>query len=725
NAGTNVAPGLVECYNTTLLVTRDYRLPATITTLIEIIRKIEDASPSANARELSIQILHRFRQDGIRKTYKVVDSTLGLPYSPKGWEAYKNRVQLKYLTPGNAINFNNDSITPLEACSLHYMISSSIETHERGDESTVCNKIAHYTSRLHKRETEFAEQVDATTRSRSSCPIESGVIYTKWGAVKAGLVLAGIASGFEPNPIRTTNGTLETAYASTIAGELSEVALNQPSVTKTVGNDGGWNSTLVPKYYFLEKSENDNLYLTDAEIRGGLDGLYLGLSIPNLKSSDMKISQILDLYYGRGLFNDTARACNRKELMQNLVQDEKLVLQTTLFNTYLDTESQYSYTPNKATFPVLARNSVESFRSYINNGLNDLRCMAENEVIERVAADVLIFVDVAWDYSIIETFLSYIIQSIDINNYESSYTVFDGVNGDIIVNKSRSILDFYKKFNHAPGFDYTKVLQLAENLMKKKLDNETDLTGQATIVLILPHNTPTSAQNDVVVNKRNDVFKRYLPDLRIIVAGSGSKSSYNNLVTSASNDVFTISESVDENSIKETARVVVERLKKLPRNVVNPKCGSSFTGEADNFEVTQYVEPFGVNYHKISSNYFYKGQTLKIRGQGYGSLTVCTSRTDANPRANSTGANCKNVVSDEISTDISGYCSGDSVAECSPIYISVEGGTSQVRCSEKTCRFPDNIKYSIYLENVNCSSSSEPIFSSFLLISLLFAIMRF
>lgn len=47
-------------------------------------------------------------------------------------------------------------------------------------------------------------------------------------------------------------------------------------------------------------------------------------------------------------------------------------------------------------------------------------------------------------------------------------------------------------------------------MFKKKLDNATDLTGQSTIVLMLPHNTPTSVQKDYVKNKK-DEYKRFLP----------------------------------------------------------------------------------------------------------------------------------------------------------------------------------------------------------------------
>lgn len=38
----------------------------------------------------------------------------------------------------------------------------------------------------------------------------------------------------------------------------------------TVGAEGGWNSTVLPHYYFLKR--NEKLELTDADVRGGLDG---------------------------------------------------------------------------------------------------------------------------------------------------------------------------------------------------------------------------------------------------------------------------------------------------------------------------------------------------------------------------------------------------------------------------------------------------------------------
>lgn len=94
------------------------------------------------------------------------------------------------------------------------MVSSTIDFHELADDSS-CPKVARYTARVQKRQTEFAE---TESSSKSGCPIESGVVYSKWGTIKGGIVIAGIAAGFQPNPVPVVNGTVLSSYASTIAG---------------------------------------------------------------------------------------------------------------------------------------------------------------------------------------------------------------------------------------------------------------------------------------------------------------------------------------------------------------------------------------------------------------------------------------------------------------------------------------------------------------------------
>lgn len=80
NAQPRVAPLLQECYRQREIFERDSRLPMTPHMLIELIRKIED-SPGFNLdiRQLTIALVHRFRQDGIiRKSISQVSNNLSL-----------------------------------------------------------------------------------------------------------------------------------------------------------------------------------------------------------------------------------------------------------------------------------------------------------------------------------------------------------------------------------------------------------------------------------------------------------------------------------------------------------------------------------------------------------------------------------------------------------------------------------------------------------------------
>lgn len=108
-------------------------------------------------------------------------------------------------------------------------------------------------------------------------------------------------------------------------GDLAEVALIQGPTGQTlkVGVNGNWNSSSVPRWYFLRR--NNTLEFTTAEIRGDIDGLILANEIETLYSKvpKLKLSQILDMYYGaRGLFNSSIRACNRGSLFTTISSDK-------------------------------------------------------------------------------------------------------------------------------------------------------------------------------------------------------------------------------------------------------------------------------------------------------------------------------------------------------------------------------------------------------------------
>lgn len=118
NAQTRIAPSLTECYQDNLIFERDNRLPMTANMLIELIRKVEDSPDySGDIRQLSVQLIHRFRQDGIERAPGVFNSPTIIPFSPSAFQFSKHRIILSRLLQGNAIAFPNATLTTQERVS--------------------------------------------------------------------------------------------------------------------------------------------------------------------------------------------------------------------------------------------------------------------------------------------------------------------------------------------------------------------------------------------------------------------------------------------------------------------------------------------------------------------------------------------------------------------------------------------------------------------------------
>ncbi|XP_018578738.1 uncharacterized protein LOC108916900 [Anoplophora glabripennis] len=767
-----VRQNLIQCYNSSYLPEiqiADGRPPATLNILIEFIRRLEDNNPTITSRELSALILHRLRQDGIMGTRStgVTDLRFGVPFSTKRLEAYKSTLILQRFLTNITVDLNFGDLEPAEVCSLHFLISSTVENRVRSDETTTCSRSSRYTSRIFRRKREGEEppvteepvipdlpEVDGnsgdgnvevvegvegfgvrsilgSTSDVSQCPIELGVVYTNHGTIKAGQVLVGIATGFNAE---TVSGS-DNRYASTIAGEIAEAALAQATTTIVIGASGGWNSTLNPRYFFLQR--NTQLQTTDAEIRGSLDGLYMALRLDSWRSqfSDIKVSQILDLYYAsyqRGVFDESFRSCNRSLLYTELVDPETLRAQIQAFMGPLDDASQYGQTVSSAAYEELTTAALSSFNSYFTQmNTNDLACTPDNSNIERVATDLLIFLDTSWNYNTVQSILSYVLDNIDVNRFGSRYTIFNGQDGtNVTSNNTNNILDFYKQYNQtvhtrlSNGFSYTRVIEIIETIGRAKLDNNTYDGAESTIALLIPRTTPTASDNTFLTQRR-EIFRQSIPDVTFLVLGTGTQNDYSSIVNTPSREVLILTESTNEETLKQFGQNLVERIQNVPRSIINPSCGSAFTGSSNTFSVTDFVEPRGVNYYRISPNYFFTGdgtRNLRITENSYGSIDVCISREQIRPN-NQTG-DCETLRSQVRTIDISGYC-GETVTGCSPIFISVFGNTTQTRCTDNLCRFPDNVKYTITLENVGCASSAFRILSNFLVVALLFSLLRF
>lgn len=162
--------------------------------------------------------------------------------------------------------------------------------------------------------------------------------------------------------------SIDNRWAATLAGNLAEVALLQGPLNRdmSVGSVGGWNSSTVPHWYFLARRERTEM--TDAQIRGGIDGLLLAQGITEWRqqASDLRLSQLLDMYYSPyGVFGTEKRSCNRRELFNKDIGLTDLQNQAHAFTTVLDQEMQLKVTLSNKAIKDFADASAEKLVSYV------------------------------------------------------------------------------------------------------------------------------------------------------------------------------------------------------------------------------------------------------------------------------------------------------------------------------------------------------------------------
>ncbi|KAJ9587893.1 hypothetical protein L9F63_018674, partial [Diploptera punctata] len=146
NAQPTIPESLLECYRNSTLRSPENRLPMTIQTFIDLVRKVESyQKDTQDISTLAHSILHRFRMDGIELTPDVKETTGVVPYSVSGMAFFKHVLILTAMVPSNNYKFPNESLSQVELCTLHFMLSHTIERMAREDES-MCGKLSNYVS---------------------------------------------------------------------------------------------------------------------------------------------------------------------------------------------------------------------------------------------------------------------------------------------------------------------------------------------------------------------------------------------------------------------------------------------------------------------------------------------------------------------------------------------------------------------------------------------------
>lgn len=261
--------------------------------------------------------------------------------------SHKNII-LRQLISNVAGDFNYEEILGVsDMCTLHKMLSSSVEAFERQNELRSCPSEILNSTRSQRPHSNVPRPRQPSVHHRqpfsnftivapnlSRCPVEMGVVLDYSGAgVHPGAIIANIASGLQPQQVKigdfvseyraqdpfenletmeaTDNrkkieklisslNSVDNTYASGLVGDLAEVVLFQgPFGNFSVGHSGMWNDTEFPRMFHLRGSQSGFWHLTDTELLSGIDGIFISQQVSGWTSRirRLRLSQVLEMYY--------------------------------------------------------------------------------------------------------------------------------------------------------------------------------------------------------------------------------------------------------------------------------------------------------------------------------------------------------------------------------------------------------------------------------------------
>lgn len=135
----------------------------------------------------------------------------------------------------------------------------------------------------------------------------------------------------------------------------------------------------------------------------------------------------------------------------------------------------------------------------------------------------------------------------------------------------------------------------------------------------------------------------------------------------------------------------------------------------DQFE--EYLSPGEEIQYRIHPYYLKNTEEVRIKfvGVDYGDFTVCMSREiDVNSK------DCKTVEGfGDVWFNQSYPCYiEENWNSCKPIYFSVSMDSTYLKCSENDCRFPDQVRFIVRPEGLDCeyNNSTKKFCNSFIFI---------
>lgn len=184
--------------------------------------------------------------------------------------------------------------------------------------------------------------------------------------------------------------------------------------------------------------------------------------------------------------------------------------------------------------------------------LNDPSCLTttivpRDAVIWRAAAELFIYIDVTWTFREIQPVIANLLDRLDVNRFGSSFTLFNANDGNVIVERTNSLADFYTLWNntnhqmHPNGMILPNVLRSLRTRSQVILDTEQNVqsvSGRSLIALVVPQlGAVSEADNNFSIQELR-LLNEESPDLVMLFLSGGTQDRFNRFVREPSRDTF-------------------------------------------------------------------------------------------------------------------------------------------------------------------------------------------
>ncbi|XP_034837872.2 uncharacterized protein [Maniola hyperantus] len=739
----SVPPHLLDCYRRG---GPDLGAPRRLDVFLSLLRRLE-LSSRLDMRMFSSALLRSLRLDGIEESPNTIESDYVLPFRASAFQFHKYKLLMELFLPSQPELLDVDeSLTLVEKCLLHKMLSSSVQPWERGDENVVCPLSAQ------RRQTMMPQSAN---RIISRCPTEGGVIKTEWGTISPGTLVAALASSLQPQQVTIsdiletdvfkeeisqalvdsamddwytehavfdidlqssdTSNNISNLWAATLAGDLAEVVVNQgPRVGASehrmlVGSSNRWNDTLLPRDYYLFPPNGTlpNWHFTDAEILAGIDGLILASHLPTwiTQRRSLRLSQVLDMYYSNeGVsFDTTVRACNRHALYSKIVNGSHLMGETSRFAHMLSLQQITVYIPREE-MERMSDAAATAFMNYVPIILRDNHKECRKMFSDVPSMDLIVATDGSWKGYEIEQFMSWIAKTLEVEAHRSTIALVHGNNGQWIVPPTTNLTSFYSTISNSttewpvrlnlPNV-ISRIIQHSRNRSLEEIASMAS-AGHSTVVLIVSPSDSLSSneleQSRVLMQSLRrsffDVFFAYVAqDTSDFQNVNNEYLDYSELfITVNSNVMADVTDAIYTNLVKT----------EIPSRIFGSQCEVNST-EFLQAQYEDFVLPGRKQTYRIHPFYLKQQPIIKVqfRNDGQGQILVCMWRGADASRS------CQTIVEREIYIfNLTDPCPSPDF--CPPAHFVATAITTSNLCAHDDCRLPNQVGYYIHHSGLRC-----------------------